>query len=109
MAEVAREAAPGCALAVLSGPTFAHEVAAGLPTAVTLACGEGASAAEALAGLSSVAEGAHTAPVLAELARARGIDMPIVDAVCALLAGESPPREVVAGLLARPLRPEQGA
>ena len=25
-------------MAVLSGPTFAHEVAAGLPTAVTLAC-----------------------------------------------------------------------
>jgi len=41
MAEVARDAAPGAALAVLSGPTFAHEVAAGLPTAVTLACSGG--------------------------------------------------------------------
>jgi glycerol-3-phosphate dehydrogenase (NAD(P)+) len=41
MNEVAREAAPASAIAVLSGPTFAHEVAAGLPTAVTLACGEG--------------------------------------------------------------------
>ena len=41
MADVARAAAPGCPLAVLSGPTFAHEVAAGLPTAVTLACGAG--------------------------------------------------------------------
>lgn len=41
MNEVAREAAPGAELAVLSGPTFAHEVAAGLPTAVTLACGGG--------------------------------------------------------------------
>ena len=38
MSEVARAVAPGCPLAVLSGPTFAHEVAAGLPTAVTLAC-----------------------------------------------------------------------
>ena len=35
--QVAREAAPDSPIAVLSGPTFAHEVAAGLPTAVTLA------------------------------------------------------------------------
>jgi glycerol-3-phosphate dehydrogenase (NAD(P)+) len=41
MNDVARDAAPGSAIAVLSGPTFAHEVAAGLPTAVTLACGGG--------------------------------------------------------------------
>ena len=41
MADVAREAAPQSELAVLSGPTFAHEVAAGLPTAVTLACAGG--------------------------------------------------------------------
>ncbi|THD36026.1 MAG: NAD(P)-dependent glycerol-3-phosphate dehydrogenase [Sphingomonas sp.] len=36
--EIAREVQPGSPIAVLSGPTFAHEVAAGLPTAVTLAC-----------------------------------------------------------------------
>lgn len=41
MNDVAREAAPDSDIAVLSGPTFAHEVAAGLPTAVTLACGGG--------------------------------------------------------------------
>jgi glycerol-3-phosphate dehydrogenase (NAD(P)+) len=41
MNHVARDAAPGSDIAVLSGPTFAHEVAAGLPTAVTLACGGG--------------------------------------------------------------------
>jgi glycerol-3-phosphate dehydrogenase (NAD(P)+) len=41
MSEVAAAAAPGAALAVLSGPTFAHEVAEGLPTAVTLACAGG--------------------------------------------------------------------
>ena len=35
--EVAREVCPTSAVAVLSGPTFAHEVARGLPTAVTLA------------------------------------------------------------------------
>ncbi len=36
--EVLSEVLPGRPLAVLSGPTFASEVAAGLPTAVTLAC-----------------------------------------------------------------------
>ncbi len=36
--EVARTVCPTSPVAVLSGPTFAHEVAAGLPTAVTLAC-----------------------------------------------------------------------
>ena len=41
MHQVATEAAPDSEIAVLSGPTFAHEVAAGLPTAVTLACGGG--------------------------------------------------------------------
>ncbi|MFN5084786.1 MAG: NAD(P)H-dependent glycerol-3-phosphate dehydrogenase [Novosphingobium sp.] len=215
MADVARAALPQAQIAVLSGPTFAHEVAAGLPTAVTLACaggeaqwarlsaalsrptlrpyysddvvgaeiggavknvlaiacgvveglglgqnaraaliargyaemtrfglalgaraetlaglcglgdlvltcsstssrnfrlgkalGEGMSAAEALSGKLSVAEGAHTAPVLAELADARGIAMPIVDAVARLLAGQAPARQVVAELLARPLRAE---
>ncbi len=38
--DVAREVCPASPVAVLSGPTFAHEVAAGLPTAVTLACGD---------------------------------------------------------------------
>lgn len=35
--DIARGLCPGRPLAVLSGPTFAHEVAAGLPTAITLA------------------------------------------------------------------------
>jgi glycerol-3-phosphate dehydrogenase (NAD(P)+) len=216
MAEVAAQAYPTEHLAVLSGPTFAHEVAAGLPTAVTLACGggrtqwdrlapaiarpmlrpyysddvvgaeiggavknvlaiacgvveglnlgqnaraaliargyaemlrfglargargetlsglcglgdlvltcsstssrnfslglalgQGLTAAQALSGKNSVAEGAATAPVLAELARRDGIDMPIVDAVARLLAGEVPASAVVSDILARPLRDEQ--
>lgn len=215
MNDVAREAAPGSAIAVLSGPTFAHEVAAGLPTAVTLACGGGVdqwdriaptiarpafrpyysddvtgaeiggavknvlaiacgvvdglalgqnaraaliargyaemlrfgealgAEAETLAGLCglgdlvltcsstssrnfslgkalgegadpaalmadrrTVAEGAHTAPVLAELADRRGIAMPIVAAVNAILGGEGAGK-VVAELLSRPLKAER--
>ena len=217
MADVAAEAAPNATIAVLSGPTFAHEVAAGLPTAVTLACsdgeaqwqrlspvisrttlrpyysddvtgaeiggavknvlaiacgvvdglglgqnaraaliargyaemlrfglargaraetlsglcglgdlvltcsstasrnfslgkalGAGMSAAEALSGKSSVAEGAATAPILADLARRDSIAMPIVDGVCRLLAGEASARAVVSELLARPLTSELG-
>ena len=44
---VAREVCPTSPIAVLSGPSFAHEVAEGLPTAVTLAA-EDAELAEAL-------------------------------------------------------------
>ena len=214
MNDVARAASPGSQIAVLSGPTFAHEVAAGLPTAVTLACeggseqwerlapaiarpafrpyysddvtgaeiggsiknvlaiacgvvdglalgqnaraaliargfsemlrfgealgaraetlnglcglgdlvltcsstssrnfslgkalGEGMSAAELMDDRKTVAEGAHTAPVLADLAAKRDIAMPIVTAVNAILSGSSP-KDVVAQLLARPLKAE---
>ncbi len=212
--QVARDICPGARVLVLSGPTFAHEVAAGLPTAVTLACedealadsvrqrlalpafriywtddvagaevggavknvlaiacgvvegrglGQNARAAliargfaemtrfglalgarrETLAGLSgfgdlvltcssvssrnyslglalgeghpaaalltdrrTVAEGAFTAPVLHRLAQSKGVDMPIVAAVAALLAGEATVDEVLEGLLARPARAE---
>ncbi len=214
MNDVAHEAAPGADIAVLSGPTFAHEVADGLPAAVTLACGggdaqwerlspkiarpafrpyfsddvagaeiggavknvlaiacgvvdglglgqnarsalitrgftemlrfgvalggqaetlnglcglgdlvltcsstssrnfslgkalgQGMSAQEALADKRTVAEGAHTAPVLRDLARQHGVSMPITDAVNALLEGEAA-KDVVQTLLARPLKAE---
>jgi len=212
--DVAREACPGAQLAVLSGPTFAHEVAAGLPTAVTLACqdtalgdairtrialptfrtyatddvagaevggavknvlaiacgvvegrglgqnaraaliargfaemtrfglamgarretlaglsgfgdlvltcsstssrnyslgkglGEGRSASDLMADRRTVAEGAFTAPVLHRLAQEKGIDMPIVSAVAALLSGQAGVDEVLGSLLSRPTRPE---
>lgn len=214
MVGVVRDVLPGAPLAVLSGPTFAHEVAAAKPTAITLACedrvqwdrlapaiarphfrpyhspdivgaeiggavknvlaiacgvvdglglgenaraaliargfaemlrfglamgaeaetlsglsglgdlvltcsstrsrnfslgralGEGRSAAEALSGKASVAEGAFTAPVLAGIARDRAIAMPIVEAVEGLLADQSNARDTVAALLARPLTDE---
>ncbi|MFM2128776.1 MAG: hypothetical protein RL477_322 [Pseudomonadota bacterium] len=41
MSEVLHESMPGARAAVLSGPTFAHEIAAGKPTAVTLAATDG--------------------------------------------------------------------
>ncbi|MET0445682.1 MAG: NAD(P)H-dependent glycerol-3-phosphate dehydrogenase [Pseudorhodoplanes sp.] len=45
MTEVIAEAAPKAAPAILSGPSFASDVAAGLPTAVTLAAADDATAA----------------------------------------------------------------
>ncbi|OBV11989.1 NAD(P)H-dependent glycerol-3-phosphate dehydrogenase [Erythrobacter dokdonensis] len=69
------------------------------------ALGEGASAADLMADRRTVAEGAHTAPVLADLAEQRGVPMPIVAAVNAILGGASA-REIVAELLSRPLRAE---
>ena len=54
----------------------------------------------------TVAEGAFTAPVLARLARDKGIDMPIVDAVDALIAGPRIVDEVLGALLSRPPRSE---
>ena len=68
--------------------------------------GQGKSASELLADRRTVAEGAHTAPVLARAAREAGVEMPIVSAVCALLAGEAGVEEVVERLLSRPLRAE---
>ena len=38
VSEITREIRPDSLQAVLSGPTFAHEVARGQPAAVTLAC-----------------------------------------------------------------------
>lgn len=70
------------------------------------ALGEGRSAAELMADRRTVAEGAHTAPVLVDLAARQGVAMPIVGAVNALLGGAGA-RQVVSDLLSRPLRAEQ--
>jgi glycerol-3-phosphate dehydrogenase (NAD(P)+) len=70
-----------------------------------LGIGRGERATDLLAATRTVAEGASTAPVLIEAARAAGVEMPIAEGVAALLAG-APVRETVAGLLARPLKTE---
>ena len=68
--------------------------------------GEGRTAADLMADRKTVAEGAFTAPVLARLAREQAIDMPIVAAVDALLAGQANVDQVLEALLSRPPRPE---
>ena len=65
-----------------------------------VALGQGASVTEAGAG--RLVEGAATAITLQSLARAKGVTMPIVDAVSAVLNGERRPSAAVEALLARP-------
>jgi glycerol-3-phosphate dehydrogenase (NAD(P)+) len=72
------------------------------------ALGEGKTPEELMADRRTVAEGAHTAPVLAQLARKHSIAMPITFAVEKLLSGD-PASDVVSALLARPLKSETGA
>jgi glycerol-3-phosphate dehydrogenase (NAD(P)+) len=69
-----------------------------------LALGQGRPIADASGG--KLAEGAFTASVLARIAREHKVEMPIADAVAAIIAGEIGVREAVAGLLARPIRAE---
>lgn len=74
--------------------------------ALGMALGQGISAADALAGKNSVAEGAATAPVLLAEARRLGVEMPIAEAVTRLLAGECSVAEAIDWLLSRPLKVE---
>lgn len=68
--------------------------------------GEGRSAAELLSDRRTVAEGAFTAPVLAKLALEHEIDMPIVKATDALIAGRVDVDEALGALLSRPPKSE---
>lgn len=71
------------------------------------ALGEGQLASDLMADRRTVAEGAHTAPVLVELAARHGVAMPLVEAVHALLQGAQA-KDIVADILARPLQAELG-
>jgi glycerol-3-phosphate dehydrogenase (NAD(P)+) len=71
-----------------------------------LGLGGGESAADLLAERRTVAEGAFTAPVLVEAARQVGVEMPIVEAVTALLAGDVTARAAIETILSRPLKSE---
>jgi glycerol-3-phosphate dehydrogenase (NAD(P)+) len=62
--------------------------------------------APATANHGKLAEGAFTAPVLLEMARARNVDMPISSAVAALLEEKMTVDEAIESLLTRPFRAE---
>jgi glycerol-3-phosphate dehydrogenase (NAD(P)+) len=74
--------------------------------------GLGLAAGEPLAAITArlghVAEGVPTARIAADLGRELGVDLPIITAIAAVLAGRCTPREAVAELLAREPRPERG-
>jgi glycerol-3-phosphate dehydrogenase (NAD(P)+) len=57
--------------------------------------------------LGHVAEGVYTAREVAKLARARGVDMPVTDAVNAVLEGKLAPKAAVEQLLARDPKKER--
>jgi glycerol-3-phosphate dehydrogenase (NAD(P)+) len=54
-----------------------------------------------------LAEGEFTAPVLIELAASQGIDMPVSNAVAAILRGASTIDEAIESLLTRPFKAEE--
>jgi glycerol-3-phosphate dehydrogenase (NAD(P)+) len=68
--------------------------------------GKGRSLAEVLGKRLTVTEGVYTASAVVEMAAARGIDMPIAQAVHAVISGLATVDEAIEALLARPLRAE---
>ena len=70
------------------------------------ALGQGLSLDEVLKSRHSVTEGIYTASAVGEMAAARGIDMPIAQAVHAVVSGLATVDEAIEALLSRPLRPE---
>jgi glycerol-3-phosphate dehydrogenase (NAD(P)+) len=68
--------------------------------------GQGKSLNEILADMVMVAEGITTCRSARELARRHGVEMPITEAVYAVLFEDLSPREAVANLMTRPLKAE---
>jgi glycerol-3-phosphate dehydrogenase (NAD(P)+) len=67
---------------------------------------QGLSTATVLARLGHVAEGAHSVSTVIERSRALGVDMPVAEAVNAVVGGAVTARVAVEQLLARDARPE---
>ncbi|MDO9277338.1 MAG: NAD(P)H-dependent glycerol-3-phosphate dehydrogenase [Polaromonas sp.] len=75
---------------------------------VGLLLAQGQTLAQAVASLGHVAEGAYCARTVVQRAQALGIEMPISEAVVALLDGEVTPVQAVASLMERHATVEQG-
>jgi glycerol-3-phosphate dehydrogenase (NAD(P)+) len=73
---------------------------------VGLRLAEGLPLAAILAGLGHVAEGVTSAPMVLQRAHARGLEMPIVDAVVQVLDGRLAPAQALEQLLRRDARAE---
>ncbi len=70
------------------------------------ALAEGQSLSEILGSRSAVTEGVYTAAAVVKLARAKNIDMPIAEAVHAIIEGQISVDDAIAGLMQRPLKAE---
>jgi glycerol-3-phosphate dehydrogenase (NAD(P)+) len=71
-----------------------------------VALGRGAKTSDVLSERSSVTEGVATAQAMVEIAQARGIELPIAEAVHAIVNGEMGVDTAIGALLSRPLRSE---
>jgi glycerol-3-phosphate dehydrogenase (NAD(P)+) len=71
-----------------------------------LALGRGETVADILAARDSVTEGVATAPALVARARALGVELPIAEAVAAVVQGRLSVAEAMRALLGRRLRDE---
>ena len=74
---------------------------------VGLALAGGGSLPETLKGLGHVAEGVHTAREVLTVAQRLGVEMPIAQAVAAVVAGQASPQEAVQTLLQRDVKAER--
>jgi len=68
--------------------------------------GRGANLSDLSAPGAPLAEGVETAPALVARARRHGVEMPIAEAVAAVLGGALPATKALEKLMARPLKPE---
>jgi glycerol-3-phosphate dehydrogenase (NAD(P)+) len=73
---------------------------------VGLRFGRGEQVSDILAGMKTVAEGVRTCRSVFALAQRLGVDIPIVEQVCALLYSNKPAQQVVIDLLTREAKPE---
>ncbi|MEM7398845.1 MAG: NAD(P)H-dependent glycerol-3-phosphate dehydrogenase [Pseudomonadota bacterium] len=73
-----------------------------------VALGHGAKTAEVLSERLSVTEGVATAQAMVQIARVRGIELPIAEAVHSIVSGETSVDTAIGALLSRPLRAETG-
>lgn len=76
---------------------------------VGMALASGMTLEQAVTSLGHVAEGVYTARTAVRRAQALGVEMPIAEAVVALLEGQTTPAQAVATLMGRGLRQENGA
>ncbi|MCA9830349.1 MAG: NAD(P)H-dependent glycerol-3-phosphate dehydrogenase [Dehalococcoidia bacterium] len=75
-------------------------------TSLGMELAAGRSVQEVLASRRSVAEGVASASSVLQRARSLGVEMPIVEAVHAVVSGAQPPAEAMGRLVDRPFRPE---